>query len=47
MNDMADSQCADGLVPDIYIPMGQTAENVRLAENVGRRTVQAEATEPG
>jgi acetyl-CoA C-acetyltransferase len=24
-------------VPDIYIAMGQTAENVRLAENVGRR----------
>ena len=24
-------------LPDIYIAMGQTAENVRLAENVGRR----------
>jgi acetyl-CoA C-acetyltransferase len=24
-------------VPDVYIAMGQTAENVRLAENVGRR----------
>jgi acetyl-CoA C-acetyltransferase len=27
---------AEGL-PDIYIAMGQTAENVRLAENVGRK----------
>ena len=25
-----------GALPDIYIAMGQTAENVRLAENVGR-----------
>jgi acetyl-CoA C-acetyltransferase len=33
----ADSwQPAEGL-PDIYIAMGQTAENVRLAENVSRR----------
>src|SRR4029453_15162594 len=33
----ADSwQPAEG-VPDIYIAMGQTAENVRLAENVSRR----------
>ena len=24
-------------LPDIYLAMGQTAENVRLAENVGRR----------
>ena len=27
----------DGKVPDIYIAMGQTAENVRLKENVARR----------
>ena len=26
----------EGALPDIYIAMGQTAENVRLAENVGR-----------
>ena len=27
----------EGKVPDIYIAMGQTAENVRLAEGVGRK----------
>ena len=27
----------DGLVPDVYIAMGQTAENVRLLEHVTRR----------
>ena len=33
----ADSWTPPAGLPDIYIAMGQTAENVRLAENVGRR----------
>src|SRR3954449_6688107 len=33
----ADSWAPPKGLPDIYIAMGQTAENVRLAENVGRR----------
>ncbi|MBE7188458.1 acetyl-CoA C-acetyltransferase [Jatrophihabitans endophyticus] len=28
---------ADGLLPDVYIPMGQTAENVALLRNVSRK----------
>jgi acetyl-CoA C-acetyltransferase len=33
----ADAWEAPAGLPDIYIAMGQTAENVRLAENVGRK----------
>ena len=36
-NDGADSWEPNSPLPDIYIAMGQTAENVRLKENVGRQ----------